>query len=277
MQENRNAPLGCNQEQRGTVCIDTKRVLDCCRDRDCYEDTRVYLTNYGEQILAAATNVKTKSAKTLWAYVGIDEVPFNNGFYQITVKYYILIEFEACLGIGRSQTFRGITTLEKNVILYGGEGEVTSYTSTPENNYCNIGTLDTVGNNAPTAIVEAVEPIVLGTKIKDCVCGCGCECFELPDAINGILDGELCTTAKGRAIYVSLGIFSVVRIVRPAQLLVQATDYSVPDKECNVACDDNPCDLFRTIAFPTNQFRATGCLPPTQNQKTGGCGCGRRE
>ena len=158
MQDNRNTSLGCNQDQRGTVCIDTKRVLDCCRDRDCFEDTRVYLTNYGEQILATATNVKTKSAKTLWAYVGIDEVPFNNGFYQVNVRYYILLEFEACLGIGRSQTFKGITTLEKNVILYGGEGTVTSYSSSPANNYCNICDLDTVGNNAPTAIVDSVVP-----------------------------------------------------------------------------------------------------------------------
>ena len=277
MQENRNTPLGCNQDTRSTVCIDTKRVLDCCRDRDCFEDTRVYLTTYGEDILAAATNVKTKCAKTLYAYVGIDEVPFNNGFYQVTVKYYILVEFEACIGIGRSQTFKGITTLEKNVILYGGEGNVTSYSSSPENNYCNICNLDTVGNNAPTAIVEAVEPIVLGTKIKDCCCGCGCECFEMPDAINGVLDGELCTTAKGRAIYVSFGIFSVIRIVRPAQLLVQATDYSVPDKECNIACDDNPCDLFRTIAFPVTRFRGTSRpTEDTSNGGGGGCGCNKR-
>ena len=275
MQENRNAPLGCNQDLRGTVCIDTKRVLDCCRDRDCFEDTRVYLTTYGEEILAAATNVKTKCAKTLWAYVGIDEVPFNNGFYQVNVRYYILLEFEACLGIGRSQTFKGITTLEKNVILYGGEGNVTSYSSSPDNNYCNICNLDTVGNNSPTAIVEAVEPVVLGTKIKDCVCSCGCGCLELPDAINGILDGELSTSVTGPAIYVSLGIFSVIRIVRPAQLLVQATDYSVPDKECTVAGEDSPCDLFRTIAFPVARFRGTTAPLEDNVRPNGGCGCGK--
>ena len=275
MQENRNAPLSCNQDIRGTVCIDTKRVLDCCRDRDCFEDARVYLTTFGEDVLAAATNVKTKSATTLWAYVGIDEVPFNNGFYQVTVKYYILLEFEACLGIGRSQCFKGITTLEKNVILYGGEGAVTSYSSSPENSYCNIGNLNTVGNNNPTAIVEAVEPVVLGTKIKECVCACGCDCLELPDAINGILDGEICTTVKGPAIYVSLGIFSVIRIVRPAQLLVQATDYSVPDKECTCAAEDSPCDLFRTIAFPVARFRGT-VTPHDDGVHGGGCGCAKR-
>lgn len=277
MQDNRNAPLGCSQDQRGTVCIDTKRVLDCCRDRDCYEDTRVYLTTYGEEILASATNVKTKCATILWAYVGIDEVPFNNGFYQVCVKYYVLLEFEACIGMGRSQTFKGLTTLEKTVILYGGEGRVTSYSSSPVNNYCNIGDLNTVGNNEPTAIVEAVEPVVLGTKVKDCSCHCGCECTELPDVINGVLDGELVTNSTGPAIYVSFGIFSVIRIVRPAQLLVQATDYSVPDKECTVACDDNPCDLFRTMAFPVSRFRGTNapCDEPVRGTG-GGCGCNKR-
>ena len=97
MQDNKNATFGAGQLTgcNGTVCIDTKRVLDCCRDRDCFEDTRVYLTPVGEEILASATNVRTRSAKLLWAYVGVSEVPFNCGFYQITVRYYIELEFEA--------------------------------------------------------------------------------------------------------------------------------------------------------------------------------------
>ena len=125
--------------------------------------------------------------------------------------------------------------------------------------------------------MEAVEPVVLGTKIKECVCGCGCGCFELPDAINGVLDGEICTDVRGPAIYVSFGIFSVIRIVRPAQLLVQATDYSVPDKDCcGQDNGDSPCDLFRAMAFPTARFR-TSCTVPTNDARPGGmgCGCGR--
>ena len=273
MQDNRNTANTFGQDCRGTVCIDTKRVLDSCRDRDCFEDTRVYLTTYGEEILASATNVKTKCAKILWAYVGIDEVPFNNGFYQITVKYYILVELEACIGIGKSQTFTGLATLEKNVILYGGDGNVTSYSSSPVNTYCNIGDTNTVGNNAPTAVVETVEPVVLGTKVKECTCTCGCECFELPDVVAGVLDGELCTSNDGPKVYVSFGIFSVIRIERPAQLLIQAADYSVPDKECCTASEDNPCDLFRTMAFPTSRF--TPCTTfPAATPTTGGGGCG---
>lgn len=273
MQDNRNTPLGFNGDCRGTVCIDTQRVLDSCRDRDCYEDTRVYLTGYGEEILASATNVRTKNVKTLWAYVGIDEVPFNRGFYQVTVKYYILVELEACLGIGRTQTFKGLTTLEKSVILYGGEGNTTTYRSSPENTYCHIGDKNTIATNAPTAVVETVEPVILGTKVKECDCGCTCicDCNELPEVVTNCLDGELCTSGNGPKLYISLGIFSVIRIERPAQLLIQATDYAVPDKECCVASEDNPCDLFRNMAFPVARFG--GCTT-NQDEHTRGTGCG---
>ena len=272
MQDNRNTPLGFNADCKGTVCINTERVLDSCRDRDCYEDARVYLTAFGEEILASATNIRTKCAKTLWAYVGIDEVPFNNGFYQITIKYYIIVELEACLGIGRTQCFTGLTTLEKTVILYGGEGNATTYTSSPENTYCNIGNLNTIGTNAPRAVVETVEPIVLGTRVKECQCGCACDCLELPDIIANCLGGEICTNTSSPKLYVSLGIFSVIRIQRATQLLVQATDYAVPDKECCVASEDNPCELFRTMAFPVARFGS--CITHEEPLK-GGCGCNK--
>ena len=156
MQDNRNCQH--NSLDRGTVCISTMRVLDSCRDRDCFENARVYLTAYGEELIATAANVRTKCARTLWAYVGVEEVPFNCGFFRVSVKYYIELELEACIGINRSQSFKGLAILEKDVVLYGGEGNITSYSSSPENGYCMIGDTDTVSNNAPTAVVEAVAP-----------------------------------------------------------------------------------------------------------------------
>ena len=158
MQENRNATYCSQNDGRGTVCIDTNRVLDSCRDRDCFENARVYLTSFGEEVINSANSVRIRSAKLIWAFVGVDEVPFNNGFYQITVRYYILIEGEACLGIGKSQTFKGIAVLEKNVVLYGGEGSIISFSSSPENDYCSIGNIDTVSYNDPVAIVDSVVP-----------------------------------------------------------------------------------------------------------------------
>lgn len=279
MPENRNLTNGLGCDGKGTVCIDTYRVLDCCRDRDCFENARVYLSAFGEEILANATNVRTRNAPLLWAYVGVDEVPFNGGFYQITVRYYILIECEACLGLGKSQNFAGIAVAEKDVILYGGEGRAVSYSSSPENDYCGIGNLDTAGNNDPVAYVETVDPVILGSKVE-CACNCGCTCtaneaIDFPDNIRERLDGEIVQSNEGLHLYVSLGIFSVVRIQRPAQLLIQATDYSVPDKECTPATnDDDPCSLFRTIAFPVGQFRGTAYgETPELRRPHGGCGC----
>ncbi len=280
MQENKNLSFcgGCGgNDTRGTVCIDTKRVLDCCRDRDCFEDVRVYLTTYGEEVLANSTNIRTRSAKLLWTYVGVDEVPFNCGFYKVVVRYYIELEFEACVAIGRSQNFKGLVALEKDVILYGGEGRAVTFSSNPQSSFCSPFNMDNVGTNDPVALVETVEPVVLGTKINDCVCPCTCVCTEyvdIPEVVRQCLGGDIVTDSDGAKIYVSLGIFSVVRIERPAQLLVQATDYSVPDKECNAATNnDSPCDLFKSIAFPTSQFRGTNRGVGDNSSRGGSCGC----
>lgn len=280
MQDNKNSRCGLGYDSQGTVCIDTKRVLDCCRDRDCFEDARVYLTAFGEEVIASATNVRARCAKLVWAYVGVDEVPFNRGFYQVTVRYYIKLELEACLGIGKSHTFFGIAVLEKDVILYGGEGRVVSYSSSPDNNYCNIGDLDTVATNDPVAVVETVEPIVLGTKIVDTSCPCGCrcsECCEIPDAVCSCVDGELVTGQNNGShkLVASFGVFSVIRIEREAQLLIKASDYSVPDKECVAATNnDSPCALFNTMPFPVDEFKTVMAPSITEHRENGNGGCG---
>ena len=277
MQDNKNNCLGQGFDGRGTVCIDTKKVLDCCRDRDCFEDSRVYLTAFGEEVIAQATNVRTKSARTLCAFVGLDEVPFNCGFYQIKVRYYIELEIEACLGLGRSQMIKGLATLEKDVVLYGGDGTVTSYSSSGDVGFCDGCNSELVSTNAPTAIVDTVEPVVLGTKLQECsCCPCQCECTELPGIVSKCFDGDIVTGGNGPRLLVSFGIFSVIRLVRPSLLLVNATDYSVPDKECTASTNnENPCDLFRSMAFPTARFQSqcTNTEPPIRGN--GGCGCGR--
>lgn len=68
------------------------------------------------------------------------------------------------------------------------------------------------------------------------------------------MNGSLTDSDGFRKLVVSLGFFSVVRIERPAQYLVNAVEYSVPDKECLPVKDDDPCSVFRTMAFPMNEF-----------------------
>ena len=142
-----------------TVCIETNRILDSCRDRDCFEDVKVILTDFGNDIIEHTTNVRAKNACILSSYIGIDPVKFNRGFYSVTIKFYIKLTFEACLCGGRSQEFDGVAVLEKKVILYGSESNVSVFRSTQgDNDYCSMPEPCCLTKNVPTAIVDAVVP-----------------------------------------------------------------------------------------------------------------------
>ena len=246
---------------RENVCIDTLRVLDSCRDRDCYENARVYLTPFGQEIIERTQTVRAICAEILGTYIGVDAIPFNRGFYQVTIRFYVRIHFEACIGIGRAQEFDGLAVLDKKVVLYGGEGSVSIFKSTPGNGFCDCpeGAMST---NTPMGVVEAVDPVILGVRVVESCCTCNCCCdltSDVPQSIVGCFNGGLTNNGAQSILTVSLGIFSVVRLERPAQYLVQASDYTVPDKECIAAEEDDPCSLFRSMAFPANEFSPTRC------------------
>lgn len=263
--------------EKETVCIDTLRVLDSCRDRDCYEDVRVFLSDFGRDIISHTTSVRAKSAKILWTYVGVDPIRFNQGFYQVTARFYIRVELEACMGIGRNQEFSGIAVVEKKVVLYGSIGNVSIYKSDPAVGPCDLGNYDNYSSNVPVGVVEVVDPVLLSTRVAEpgCQCGCCCcGCNEIPDAIASCVGGALSDDEEGNQLLASIGIFSVIRIERPAQYLVSASNYSVPDKECTTNEEDDPCSLFRRMAFPVNEFSPPS-LDCSEERPSGGCGCGR--
>ena len=111
-----------NPHNRENICIDTYRVLDSCRDKDCFENVKVYLTNFGEEIIERTSTIRATCAKIVSAYIDVSEIPFNRGFYQLDIKIYVKISFEACLSQGNIQEFEGIAVVEKKVVLFGSEG-----------------------------------------------------------------------------------------------------------------------------------------------------------
>ena len=105
---------GCGREgPRETACIETNRILDSCRDRDCYENARVYLTDMGQELIENTGQVRVKECCIAWTYIGIDPVQFNRGFYAITIRFFVKLICEACVRGGRGQEFDGIAVLEK--------------------------------------------------------------------------------------------------------------------------------------------------------------------
>lgn len=261
------------------ICIEANRVLDSCKDRDCYEDVQVLLTDFGNNILEHTTNVRAKSACITGAHIGIEPVKFNRGFYSINIKLYVKILLEGCMFGGRSQEFEGIAVLEKRVVLYGGESNVNVFRSNFDSlDYCAAPSLCCVGKNTPEAVLELVDPIILNSKVKeaeDNCCKCCCCCADIPESISGRFGSPL-SDSNGRYVTVSLGVFSVIKLIRSGQYLINATEYCIPDKECISSDDDDPCALFRSMAFPASEFCAGGFVPSHYNDrdKGGKCGCG---
>lgn len=130
--------------------------------------------------------------------------------------------------------------------------------------------------------MEAVDPIVLQAKVVEesscdcqCCCQCCCGCTDIPEALACRLNGTLTdSSAGGNLLLVSFGIFSIIRLVRPAEYLIQASEYVIPDKECVAAEEDDPCALFRSMAFPVSEFSPKPFRnPPPVSDHGGKCGC----
>ncbi|MBR6049796.1 MAG: hypothetical protein IKP68_01175 [Clostridia bacterium] len=280
MNDNRNTVPslghGCD-----AAYIDTDRILDSCRDKDCYEDVPVYLCEPACELLEHSTSVRTKKAEVVASAITVEPVAFNRGFYQVGIRLFIHVVCEICAGIGRSQEVDGICFVDKKVILYGSEGNVNIFRSRASaEDFCSDKNIEIASKNLPTAVLEVVDPVVLGTKVKRAD---RCSLLEFPCAISGMEGDRLLSGRNNAMIVVSLGIFSVVRIERPAQYLVNGTEYTVPEKECVSPKVDDPCDLFKNMAFPVGQFsppslselRSMGDGNPFSTG--GGCGCGGKK
>ena len=273
MGESRNAAscVRCDTMSGGAcdaVYIDTDRILDSCRDKDCFENVRVYLSDIGQEVIDRASSVRAKSAEVVDTCISVSPMTFNRGFYQINVRMYIRMEFETCV-CGKAQCVDGLAVVEKSVILFGGTGHVRIFRSKAQSGPCcdlysGEGTGD---DNLPQAVFEVAQPVVLSARIVEkcscqiipSPCGCGgciCACTgDIPDSVMHCLGGTVCVSDDvEHVLLVALGFFSVIRMERPAQFLVSASEYCVPDKECVFAEDDDPCAAFRRMAFPVDQF-----------------------
>lgn len=231
---------------REAVCIHTSQVFDSCRDKDCIEDLRVYLTGCSQSTIDTAFSVRPRSAKLLFADVRVEEINFNRGCYTIDVTYFYKVTGEAFPG---ERTVTGLAIFDKRVILYGSEGSSKVFTSGQK---CFF---DRRHSSLPTAIVEAVDPLALSMKIVDGNSrnDFDSEIREIPEEIAECFCDEIITSLTGKQLYVTLGQFSIIRLERDTQLLMPAYDYCIPDKEC-VGGDEDPCTLFSHIPFPIQDF-----------------------
>ena len=268
---------GSASSGRENVCIEAGRILDSCRDRDCFENVRVLLTRFGNDVIAHTSTVRTKCAEIAWASIGLSPIQFNRGFYSVNIRLYIKLVFEACVP-GGAREFDGIAVVEKNVILFGGENSSRIFRSKECGSFCASPEPVNCSHNAPEAVFEVVEPVILGTRVieeKECcvpVC-CGCACCDIPECVCCQISDSLCDEAE-RYLAVSIGLFSVVRLIRSGQFVVSASEFAIPDKECIEPKVSDPCSVFRKMPFPVGDFGIQGHAQPCHEEKSEKrCGC----
>lgn len=254
-----NTENNCVQNGQGEICVNVQKIYDTCKDKDCLTDMRVYLSPADQTLIDNAVNIRARSAELVWTTVNVEEVPFNKGFYGVDLMFYFKTGFEVYTGDCRPSIVEGLSFYNKKVILFGGEGNTTTFSSLDDG--CNIRRNSRV--TLPTAEVEVVDPIVLSTRIINPSCNCCCsetDSLNLPDRVADLFCDGLIDTANRRLV-VSLGLFSVVRTLRDVQVRIPCSPFSLPEKECTSPSEEEPCTFFEKLGFPTNEFfpQGDGC------------------
>ena len=271
MPDNRN----CKRQIREAVCIDTNRVYDSCADKDCLADLRVYFTEEAQSVVNNATSIRCRGCEILNAFIEVERIPFNRGFYSVDVTFFFRVTLDAFTSpTAPPVTINGLSTYSKKSILYGSEGDVRVFSS--EYSADEIDEQLPVVNTNPRARVQTVDPICLDARLcslNECCNNLYTANRALPHSICRVFDGEI-TLDGDRAVAVTLGLFTIIQLERDVQMLIPAYDFCIPDKEC--ACEtDDPCETFRKIDFPLNEF-----FPPnerdldTSEPNNPSCGCG---
>lgn len=274
--------MNCCSNEGGfkeSVCIHTDKIYDSCRDKECVEDLRVYFTADAQCIVDRAISVKCTKAETIWVFSDIESVPFNRGYYSVDLKYFFKITLAVYAGLGRPAEVEGLATFNKRVILFGSEGNAKVFASRYKEDAFDAQLWKKT--NMPSSVVEVVDPIALGAKVVDvkndnckdncCCCDDDIDLASVPESVCRVFGDNLILGGEQKRVFVSLGIFSIIRLERRVMLLIPAYDFCIPNKECIGATDDNPCDLFDRISFPVDEF-----FPPEKcdfEENDNDCGC----
>ena len=137
---------------RQAMSVHTRKITDSCRDKDCIEDLRVYLTTGSQSILDSAANARVRCAELLYTYIDVEPVAFDRNHYCIDITFYYRILADAVVGTNRPATLYGLASFSKRAVLCGEESRAHIYRSNTV-----IGGADGfthLAANLPTAIVE---------------------------------------------------------------------------------------------------------------------------
>ncbi len=243
------------------VCIDTKRIFDSCVSKDCAEDLRVTFYGASQDIIDRADTIKTRDCDIVAVSIDVEDVPFNRGYYNVDINFYFRLRFDVYGSpFANPQTVTGFTNFEKKCILFGSEGNVKVFNSELTRRNARLDRPEAPQYTNPAAKVQAVDPVVLDTDVID-IHHCRRPLFTtFPESVLGMVDDANFRPNPRKAVLVTLGLFSIVQMERDCQLMIQAYDYCIPERECDCNTQD-PCSTFQNIDFPVDDF-----FPPERSE-----------
>ena len=268
MSDNNQAGTACDLRGiREAVCVHTDKISDSCLAKDCIEDLQVYLTVPSQQALDCAVSAKARYVELLHVGVHVETVPYSTGYYTVDLTFYYRVIADASAAGGRPTTVTGLAIFSKRLVMFGGETSARSFSS--RSGVSCLCKQAIQAGNVPEAIVEVVDPMILGSRVQD-VYNCNC-CPPsppvIPEAILGCFEEQLVLDGESKRLLVTIGQFSIARLERSTQLLIPTFDYCIPSKTCkNVGSSntESPCEVFGQIEFPMDAFfpsKADSCIP----------------
>ena len=163
MSEHIQDTLRCDPgDLRQAMSIHTRKITDACRDKDCIEDLRVYLTTPSQAILNNATGAKVRSAELLYAAIEVEPVTFDFHHYCIDITFYYRILADASTGNCRCTPITGLAIFSKRAVLCGEDSRAHIYRSDTVLN--GPDGLSQICANLPTAVVEVTDTNSQNTK-----------------------------------------------------------------------------------------------------------------
>ena len=267
MSDNNQAGTACDLRGiREAVCVHTDKISDSCLAKDCIEDLQVYLTVPSQQALDCAVSAKARYVELLHVGVHVETVPYSTGYYTVDLTFYYRVIADASAAGGRPTTVTGLAIFSKRLVMFGGETSARSFSS--RSGVSCLCKQAIQAGNVPEAIVEVVDPMILGSRVQE-VCSCNCcpSVPNIPEAILGCFEEQLVLDGESKRLLVTIGQFSIARLERSTQLLIPTFDYCIPSKTCkNVGSSntESPCEVFGQIEFPMDAFfpsKNDSCIP----------------
>jgi len=235
------------------------KIYDCCRQQDCLDFSEIgparaaetltlggSLISEGDIIVppCEAAGVTMDNLRIVRiAIVDKTENCFRKGFWDVELKY--VMEYRLVFRSTDANVcgcVRAMSIFNRKVTLFGSEGSEL-FVST-----------DLFGCNGmfeamPFIMAEGKAMPLSASIIYDyCHRPChGLSSVELSDLHQGSGAGI------PRAVEVTIGLFSIVKLFRLVDLAVESRGFTIP-AQCEEITPVNPCEYFSNLEFPMDIF-----------------------